>query len=260
MQRLIIIVSIVVCWLPSARAGCTLDHILVGCNPSGIEGTGDDTQLFFDVTEKYRQSDPNQIGESTWLNWYYFMSEPGGFSPDHYSQSRPGFDWNSAPAHQLEGDYDVWIECIAISPGLEASETGPGVRINKAGDEFYFDGHFHMRYRIPKSQADPNQAYWITFRAYDKQHNYQPSEPVTIVFMNAPLAGDLTLDGMVGLADLLFFMDYWLDYSDAARYNARGQAAYDLFERADINRDYAVDMADFAILARHWLKESEPDN
>ena len=260
MRYLTVTVSLFMFWLPSVRAGCPIDHILIGCNPSGIVETDDDMQLFFDVTQKYRQSDPNQVGESTWLNWYYPMSEPGWLSPNHYRRQVPGFDWNSAPAHQLDGDYEVWIECIAISPGLDARTGDASVTITKAGDEFYFDGHFHMWYRVPEAQADPNQAYWITFQAYDKLGNYLPSEPTTIVFMNAPLEGDLTLDGTVGRADLMFFLDYWLAYSDATRYNARGQAAYDLFERADINRDYRVDIADFSILAQQWLFGAEAEN
>ena len=268
MRCLIVIVSLCIFGLPSVQGGCPVDHILVGCNPSGISGTDDDMQLFFDVTQKYRTSDPDDMESQTWLNWYYPMDEPeGGWVPD-YNLNMPGFDTLDDTIHKLKGGYELWIECVDISPDLEmyhpGQNTGQNISFTQPGDAFCYsclaDTHFHPTYRVPEAQADPNQTYWITFRVYDKNEIYQPSEPTTVVFMNAPPAGDLTLDGTVGLADLLFFMDYWLDYSDATLYNARGQAAYDLFERADINRDYAVDMADFAILARHWLKESEPDN
>ena len=243
---------------------CPLDHLKIGRNPDGIDRTDDDMKLFFDVTQKYRHSDPN--GADTWLNWYYPMTVSELYQRRQVGE--PGFDVlkdgsNQELIGQPNQDYRLIVECVALSPGLQAFSLNPPVNITQPGDSFCHscasDPHIHVRYEIPMS-ADPNQPYWITYRVYDELEMYQPSEPVTIVFMNAPPAGDLTLDGMVGLADLLFFMDYWLDYSDATRYNVRGQAAYDLFERADINRDYAVDMADFAILARHWLEESEPDN
>ncbi len=267
MRCLIVIVSLCIFGLPSAQGGCSVDHVLIGCNPSGISGTDDDMQLFFDVTQKYRTSDPDDMGPHTWLNWYYPMDEPedeGWFPYPYYNLEMPGFDTLNDPNHTLEGSYELWIECVDISPYLEMYHPGQNISLTQPGDAFCYsclaDTHFHPFYRVHETQADPNQTYWITFRVYDKNEIYQPSEPTTVVFMNPPMEGDLTLDETVGLADLLFFMDYWLDYSDATLYNARGQAAYDLFERADINRDYAVDMADFAILAQHWLKEPEPDN
>jgi len=95
--------------------------------------------------------------------------------------------------------------------------------------------------------TDGNDLRWITFRVYDELEDediYEPSEPVTIVFNVEPPAGDLVVNGKVDVPDLRRLAHYWLA--------ERSSPENDYCERADANRDGAVNMLDFALLASNW--------
>ena len=82
--------------------------------------------------------------------------------------------------------------------------------------------------------------------AIEDANQYGPSEPFTIVFNREPLSGDLAVDGTVDSNDLAELCYYWL--------SGNGSIHNDYYERADANRDEAVDFSDFALLAANWLK------
>jgi hypothetical protein len=247
----------------AAIAACSYDHFLIGRNPDGIEGTGDDMKLYIDVTQKYRHSDPDQTGAESWRNWYYPMT----FSPiyNRWQVSEPGFDLiRDGSGRQLIGqanvNYRLYIECSDISPGLKAYNANPAVNLTQPGDAFCHscaaDPHVHVQYRL-SAAADANEPYWITYRIYDDLGMYHPSDAVTVVFLNPTLDGDLTVDRLVDIQDAAAFFERWLAFSDCALFTGQGKAALDLFERADINRDYAVDLADFAWLAYNWARGTD---
>jgi len=113
----------------------------------------------------------------------------------------------------------------------------------------------HLQYWAPDTQL-----HWITYRIYDAFYDpgppetgYRPSEPITVVFGRAPLAGDIHVDGYVNLLDLEKLAFFWLSFSESTAYNTNGQAKIDMFDRADINRDYVVDFIDYSLLAQDWL-------
>jgi hypothetical protein len=64
------------------------------------------------------------------------------------------------------------------------------------------------------------------------------------VFNVEPLAGDLLVDGVVDTADLAELSRYWLS-PESSRHS-------DFCERADTNRDGAVNLRDFARMAANW--------
>ncbi|HEV59070.1 MAG TPA: hypothetical protein ENN87_16490 [Phycisphaerales bacterium] len=244
----------------SVTADCPLDHLLIGCNPDGVWGTADDNRLFLDCTQKYRHSDPEHSGDPTWRNWHYPMYYNARYQ--RYQIGEPGFDVFPAadPNHALQGvpnlDYRLLIECVSISPGLIA-HTYVGQSIQAPGDtinhSILSDPHLHLQYRLPAPNGvlDPNDMAWVTFRIRDGSDDgalYEPSEPVTIVFLRDPLPGDVVVDGHIGPADLARFVRFWLR-PDACRRN-------DYHERIDANRDGRVDMLDFASLAGSWKAAS----
>jgi hypothetical protein len=139
-----------------------------------------------------------------------------------------------------------------MSAGLRAVHKDyPQFTIDAVGQNFSHsyiynlrgDGHMHMSYQA----VDGENLHWITFILYDElddEIQYEPSEPVTIVFNVEPLAGDLAVDGVVNETDLMELSYYWLS-TDARRQN-------DYYERADANRDGKVDFCDFALMASNW--------
>jgi len=239
-----------------APAECPLDHLLIGCNPDGIDGTDDDMKLFVDCTMKYRHSDPNDSGQASWLNWYYPLYYNERY--DRYQIDEPGFelieddDPNRQPMGIPDVDYRMIIRCLSISPGFTVFNSTVGVIFDEAGDTFdysgFWDSHLHLQYRIAAPLGDTDLL-WITFQIYDEIegiNQYEVSEPYTIVFAGEPLAGDLAVDGTVDVWDLVEFSYYWL--SDG------GCRANDYYERADVNRDGNVDFYDFAVIASNWEK------
>ena len=248
------------------RADCPLDHLVIGCNEDGIAGTEDDHKLFVDRQYKYRHS-----GELEYENWYYPLAESivGGDWP--WRIGEPGFDLledghthdedEHEAEHGLVGepeqDYRIIVECVALSPGLRAQHKEyPQFTLDEAGDSFDHsaihamrgDPHMHMSYQA----VDGQQLKWITFRLHDELADggqYESSEPFTIVFNVEPPAGDLVVDGQVGVDDLAELSYYWLA-EGGSRHN-------DYFERADANRDGRVDFADFGLLALNWLRTPE---
>jgi hypothetical protein len=235
------------------HADCPLDHFLIGRNQDGIDGTGDDNKLFVDCSQKYRHSDPNNIGDPTWLQWHY----PLFYNPryDRYQFGEPGFDTIKAddPNRQLQGtpniDYQIIIECISITPGFIAKNSTLGIELNKAGDlinhSALSDPHLHLEYRAPAPSGATNLQ-WITYVIYDNLGNYEPSEFFSIAFVKDPLPGDLIIEGMVDMNDLTELCYYWLENN--------GDRSNDYYERADANRDGSVNLLDFAMLASNWLK------
>jgi len=242
------------------RADCPLDHLIIGCNQDGIEGTADDNHLFFDCSQKYRDS-----GETEYAHWFYPLNK-SIFPSYSHRIGEPGFDIlqrtnphaghtydpNRAPIGTPMADYSFVVECVALSPGLRAVHKNyPQFTISETDDDFCHsdiqdlrgDGHLHISYQA----TDGNDLRWITFRVYDELEDedlYEPSEPVTIVFNVEPSAGDLVVDGAVNLPDLVEMAHFWLA-TDSSREN-------DYCERADTNRDGAVNMLDFALLASNW--------
>ena len=243
-----------------ARAECPLDHLIIGCNRDGVEGTPDDRRLFLDCTQKYRNS-----GETEYAHWFYplrksifpsygyRMGEPGFGAFQSHDSSAHTHDPNRALAGSPDVDYSVVVECVSLSPGLRAvHKEYPQFTIGAIGEGFNHsyvydlrgDGHVHMSYQA----VDGENLHWITFRLYDELDDgdqYEPSEPCTIVFNAEPPAGDLVVDGIVDMADLVELTDHWLA-ADSSRRN-------DYCERADANQDGFVDGFDFALLASNWL-------
>lgn len=242
------------------RAECPLDHFIIGCNRDGVEGTDDDTQLFIDSRQKYRDS-----GEIEYANWFYplhksifpsysyRLGEPGF---DAFQNTNPGaaytYDPNRALAGEPDVDYNIYVECVDMSEGVRAVHKDyPQFIVDSIGQSFSHstiyhlrdDSHMHMSYQA----MDGVNLHWITFclnDSLDDGDKYEPSEPFTIVFNTEPLAGDLVVDGIVDLADLMELSRYWLA-TDAGLHN-------DYYERADANRDGIVNLGDFAILASNW--------
>jgi hypothetical protein len=246
------------------RADCPLDHLIIGCNPDGIEGTPDDRTLFVDCRQKYRNS-----AEIPYGNWFYPLRQ-SIFADYPHRIGEPGFDVFQAvnphagtydPNHALEGtpdlDYRITIEVVALSAGLRAVHKDyPQFTLDAPGQTFNHsfihrlrgDSHIHMSY-----QGDHGQdLLWMTFRLYDAladEGGYEPSEPVTVVFNAEPMAGDLRVDNRVDIDDLVQFSRHWLA-SESSRRN-------DYCERADTNRDGSVDFFDFARMASNWRTQAD---
>jgi hypothetical protein len=243
-----------------ARADCPLDHFIIGCNPDGIFGTADDKTLFVDCRQKYRNSDETAYG-----NWFYPLQK-SIFSSYRHRIGEPGFDLfqtgnpnssttyepNYCPAGEADIDFRITVECIALSPGLRAVHKDyPQFTLDEVGQAFDHstihalrgDSHIHMSYQA----TDGTALQWISFRLFDSledEDSYEPSEPFTIVFNVEPQAGDLAVGGIVDPADLARLSRYWLS-PESSRRN-------DYCERADTDRDGAVDLFDFARLAANW--------
>ena len=270
-SRIIIMTSVVLLAMSyRVQADCSLDHFIIGCNRDNIEGTDDDNQLFVDCRQKYRHSGPTE-----YANWFYPLSE-SIFTSYRYRIGEPGFDafqdtnpnaaYTYDPNRTLAGvpnvDYNIIVECLDMSPGLRAVHKDyPQFTLNAVGQNFSHsyiynlrgDAHMHMSYQA----MDGENLHWITLILYDALDDgaqYEPSEPITIVFNVEPLAGDLVVDRIVDMTDLLELGHYWLS-ADAGSHN-------DYCERADTNRDGAVNLVDFALLASNWhvLPESEAGN
>ncbi|MFA5239525.1 MAG: dockerin type I domain-containing protein [Phycisphaerae bacterium] len=234
-------------------ADCSLDHFLIGCNADDLIGTEDDNKLFVDCTQKYSHSDPNNSGQSTWLNWHYPLYY--NIRYDRYQIGEPGFDTIKAdnPNRQLQGtpnvDYQIIIECVSITPNFTAKNTTLGIELNEPGNQINHsnlsDPHLHLEYRAP-APSGATDLQWITYIIYDNFGNYEPSEFFSIAFVKDPLAGDLVIDGLVDGSDLAELCYYWLENN--------GDRSNDYYERADTNRDGAVNLLDFAMLASNWLK------
>lgn len=233
-------------------ADCPLDHFLIGCNFDGVIGTADDNILFVDCTQKYRHSDPDDNGSATWLNWRYPLYYNSRY--DRWQIGEPGIDVikSDDTNRQLAGtanvDYRIIIECVSIKSGFTARETTLGILIDQPGDSVnhsaLVDKHLHLEYRAP-SLSGGTDLQWITYQIYDALGKYEPSEPVSVVFVKDPPAGDLAIDGVVDIYDLAEFCHYWLA-DEGSIYN-------DYYERADANKNGKVDFADFALLAENWL-------
>ena len=260
-SRINIIALIILLWgSAGVKADCSLDHFIIGCNQDGVEGTDDDGKLFVDCRQKYRHS-----GLTEYANWFYPLNE-SIFTSYRYRIGEPGFDayQNTNPsethtydpnrtlAGEPDVDYDIVVECIDISAGLRAVHKDyPQFTVDAAGQSFSYstihnlrgDGHMHMSYQA----VDGDNLHWITFCIYDgldDGEQYEPSELLTIVFNVEPVAGDLAVNGLVDVADLLELSHYWLSM-DAGPHN-------DYCERADANRDGLVNLADFALMASNW--------
>ncbi|MBN1803941.1 MAG: hypothetical protein JW837_01700 [Sedimentisphaerales bacterium] len=261
--RIVLITILVVSSI--VKAECPLDHLIIGCNRDGIEGTDDDRQLFVDCRQKYRDS-----GEIEYANWFYPLhksifpsysyrvGEPGF---DAYQSTNPNasytYDPNRAPAGEPEVNYNILIECVDMSAGIRAVHKDyPQFIVDTIGQSFSHsyiyhlrgDSHIHMSYQA----VDGENLHWITFclsDSLDDGERYEPSEPFTIVFNIQPLAGDLAIDGIVDISDLAEFSRCWLA-SDSSIHN-------DYHERADSDRNGSVDFRDFALLAANWLKPLE---
>ncbi len=257
----------------SLQAACPFDHLVIGCNPDNEPNTLDDNVLIIDTTDLYRRSDPNNRDQHTWLHWHYplfpfgdkhYIAEPG-FGQFHHPDEAGVFQFED-PNRCLVGvkdvDYRIMVECLDISPDFEAYiSLGGDPVLTSPNDAFNHSnvsgstGHMHLYYLAPDTQP-----HWITFRVYDAFYNpgppetgYCPSEPITVVFGSQPIPGDIYVDGSVNLLDLEKLAFFWLSLPESTEYNTYGQAKIDMFDRADINRDYGVNFLDFSMLAQNWL-------
>ncbi len=267
MKLFTVTISIAIVLIVSAVlfADCPLDHLIIGCNRDGIMGTDDDMKLFFDCRQKYRHS-----GSADYLNWFYPLHE-SIFSSYPYRLGEPGFDAfqisgptvgstydpNRCLVGQPDMDYRIIVECLSISPGLRVvHKEYPQFTMDEAGEYFNHssihesrgDPHMHLSYQA----VDDYNLHWVTYCIYDgladssEPNHYEASEPVTIVFVGEPLAGDLVVDGTVDSKDLAQFGYYWL--------NDKSERTNDYYERADANRDGLVNFLDFTLLASNWLE------
>ena len=251
-------------------AECSLDHLIIGRNRDGIPDTEDDWKLFVDCGQKYRHS-----GSGDYENWYYPLHE-SIFSSYRYRLGEPGFDiyqtsgsttgYAYDPNRALVGepnvDYSIIVECLYMSPGLRlVHKEYPQFTIDEEGQYFSHSDihqlrdnpHMHLSYQA----TDDYNLHWITYFVYDafadgnEPNHYSPADPVTIVFTQEPLAGDLMVDGTVDMNDLVELCYYWLE--------SEGDRSNDYYERADANRDGAVDFLDFALMASNWHKSLEDE-
>jgi len=236
-----------------ADSGCSLDHLGIGFNADGISGTPDDKKLFLDCSQKYRHSDPAHSGDPTWLHWHYPLYY--NIRYDRYNIGEPGFGMIDETGRQLAGtrnvDYRIMIECVSITPGFSARQILYGVLLDEPNDVFNHsalpEDHLHLQYRAP-APSGGTDLHWITYRIYDSLADgdqYEPSEPVTVVFVKDPPAGDVVVDGTVDVLDVIRFCGYWL--SDQA------DKVNDFYERADTNRDGRVNLEDLSLLTGNWL-------
>jgi hypothetical protein len=259
----IISIAIILVVSTVSYADCPLDHLIIGCNRDGVTGTEDDMKLFLDCRQKYRHS-----GDVDYEDWFYTLHE-SIFPSYPYRLGEPGFDAfgvsgagstydpNRCLAGQPNLDYSLIIEVVSISPGLKVvHKEYPQFTIDQAGQYFNHssihesrgDAHMHLSYQA----ADNYNLHWVTYYVYDRfddsgePNHYEASEPVTIVFIREPLAGDLVVDGTVDVNDLVQLGHYWLE--------DEGDGSNDYYERADANRDGLVDFLDFTLLASNWLE------
>lgn len=248
-----IILYLFVCTANITQAACPLDHISIGCNFDNEPNTLDDTQLYLDVSKKYRRS----IIEGSWpqdyyKNWYYQML-PSGWGGG-YLLGEPGLDFVSDPNQKPQLDFDLKIECVGISDGLIVLDTNMQPLIEQPGEIFDYTAnpsytHVHLTYRA----TTDTQSQWFTFYVYDALGNYEPSEICTIVFCRPPMPGDIHVDRVVDILDLDKLCAFWLAQTEETQLAIDGLAALDVFDGTDINRDYRINMLDFSQVAQNWL-------
>ena len=275
-MKIISVIMLVICLIcllsVPLQAACPYDHLIIGCNRDGEPNTPDDNILYLDTQDLYRRSDPDNRDQYTWLNWYYtlystgsswFIAEPG-IGLFHHPDEPGTFqfeDPNRCMVGTKDIDYRIIVECVDISPDFYAAIsfspvlTQPGNSFNHSSNSDN-NGHMHLQYF-----ASHNQLNWISLRVYDEFYDpdnpdsgYQPSDSVTIVFGTSPAPGDICVDGSINLLDLEKLAAFWLRAGSSQQYSSLGQAAWDLFDRADINRDYAVDILDFESLSQNWMQ------
>lgn len=253
--RSTILIFFMLCSLSYVQAACSLDHILVGCNPDGDPNTLDDNDiLYLDCFKKYRRCTlEGNWPDDYWKNWYYAM-EPGWGGICYLGE--PGLDFVDDPNSTPQDNYNLKVECIALSDNLAVLDDSLNILIEQPGDTFDYTTsgnpapHVHLTYRV--SAGGENQTQWFTFHIYDVLGNYQPSEECTIVFCQPVIPGDIAVDDVVDIADLEKLAENWLLVSDETQINIFGQAAIDSFNGTDINRDYQIDFMDFVLLGENW--------
>lgn len=228
------------------EAACSLDHLLICSNPDGDPNTTQDNNtLFFDCTQKYRNT------PSSWQQSYYTLAKT--FWND-YRLSEPGVDVAASGTQAITGvknsDYRIMLECLSISPGLLVL-YGTDVVISDVGDLFNHsaqsDNHVHLTYYAPNAAA-ASSLQWVTLRLYDAMGRYNPSEPITIIFGAEPLPGDTVVDGVIDSLDAAQFCSKWLMNESSVK--------NDFYERCDVNHDGAVDLLDFAAIYREYGRQS----
>ena len=240
------------------HGACSLDHVIIGVNEDGLAGTADDNVLFVDCWQKYRNA------ENAGGDWYYPLSS-SFFSSYKYRIGEPGFDsfqsddedaaYTYDPNRALVGqptvDYNLVVECVAISPDFRAVyKDYPQFTIDQVGQSFDYssihkqhsDAHMHMSYQGVES----DELYWVSWQITDTTGTYEDSAVFTFVFNVQPELGDVYVDGVIDIKDFENYLAYWME-SD-------GSKANDYYERADIDRSGQVDLADFAILVNNWMK------
>ncbi len=238
MKKAALIFIILLAAVTRTPADCSLDHLGIGCNPDGDPNSiADNKVLFLDCTRKYHNT-PDE-----WERKYYNI--PESWYGD-YRLSEPGLEMISDGTRTLARQYQIVVECVAISSDLTVLADNLVV-MAQVGDVLSVAGdHLHLTYRVP-DEAAAGRMQWITIRLRDELEFYESAQECTIVFCQEPGAGDIQVDGKVDLADLAALAVKWLS-NDGARIN-------DYHERADINQDGKPDLVDFDVISRHWLKQ-----
>ncbi len=256
-------VMVILIWVLSAAPAwsyCSLDHLFIGCNEDGLSGTDDDNVLFIDCRAKYHNADGEwhyPLNQSGFDKRKWVLNEPGFdeiHDPDELPADHPLKDPNRSPQGVRGSDYELWVECLSITPGFKVCNLNETILLDEAGDTFNHSafsaanyGHLHLWYIYTNaSPADPAPSgpLWFTFRIYDAKGNYLPSAACSVAFISDPLPGDLVINTYLDLEDLIRFCSFWL--------NDEGSKKNDYYERADRNRDGQVDFLDFTGLASSW--------
>jgi hypothetical protein len=235
---------------------CPYDHLFIGCNEDGIEGTNDDLKLFADCRHKYK--DVENPGDK-----FYSLSVSS--VPCNFIKLGPGFDHINDgsqsdhpvkdPNRCLEGvrnqDYQIYVECLSISDNFRVTNLTGSILLDKPGDSFNHselpDTHMHLYYVWTGMEpyVEPNELQWVTYYLWDTKGKYSESEPFSVAYVKEPLAGDTELNGKVDANDIAEMSYYWL---------AEGASTKnDYYERADCDYSGQVNLVDFAYLAENWL-------
>ncbi len=183
-----------------AHAYCTLDHFLVGQQGGAL--WVDDWQVYRHWKEDY--AEPYAEAYYELMDWRLMLG--------CWGRTEPGFGEVIDGVHDLSlvgtpgVDYDVCVERLYATPGLEMYDDNFNPLLEADGDDFalsagYINHHVHMKYVV---WDDPTAHYEVRYRLVDSLGNLAPSAPFSVHF-GAPAPEPATLGLIVagGLSVLL---------------------------------------------------------